>query len=88
MPDESQGRAVGRFTLGEMQDAIDVLERNNVPPWKCPACGQGYYLAAPPGWEPGDPLAVDCECGVSTEVAVQGDGAFPAEVAGGGPRQG
>jgi len=53
--------------IREIFDAVKVLEANNVPPYEC-ACGQSYYVKAPPGWCPGDKIRFECDCGRKHEL--------------------
>lgn len=37
------------FTVAHVREAIAMLEANNVPPMRCMACGQEYYVFDPLG---------------------------------------
>ena len=49
--------------MQDLLDAAEVLRRNNVPPFLCTVCGSTWYVRAPAGWAPGDPVVLECSCG-------------------------
>jgi hypothetical protein len=50
------------MTAAQIENAVEMLRRNNVPPYQCPECGVKYYVAPPRGWN-GEELLLVCECG-------------------------
>jgi DNA-directed RNA polymerase subunit RPC12/RpoP len=48
--------------LADILAAVQLMERNKIPPWKCAQCGKSFYLAGPNG-RALDECIIECECG-------------------------